>query len=139
MSSFDEELEAIPDVVTLRFLAAEVLGYCPGIGPTRAMVDHLAGIGTRDRRTELRRDYERRMTLITEVAAIGSHVALGDVGLGRGCQLLRRAFVALIELGKDRNDLVRLIRRRAAEPVQGVDRCSTACSTPSPSGAPDAA
>jgi len=116
--SIDAELEKIPDLLTCRFLAAEVLGACPGVGPSRAMITHLAHAGDDESARKLRKTYDARLTLVTEVAAIGSHVALGDVGLGRGRQLLRRAFVALLELGKDRRDLERLIRRRAAEPVQ---------------------
>tara|TARA_B100001750_G_scaffold112612_1_gene88937 strand:- start:170 stop:553 length:384 start_codon:yes stop_codon:yes gene_type:complete len=68
------------------------------------------------------RDYleawERALTLRSEVGSIVAMVALGDCGVQRGRSLLRRACVALRELGVTHEDVQRVIRRRAAESTQ---------------------
>jgi hypothetical protein len=66
----------------------------------------------------LRKRWEDELTLRSEVASICAQVALGDVDVGRGRSLLRRACVALRELGVTHADIERVIRRRVAEPLE---------------------
>ena len=102
----------------LRMLAYDMLRLSHDQEPPTAWVSaivHGRGRGIRD---ALRSKWEDQVTLRSEVASICAQVALGDVDVGRGRSLLRRACVALRELGVTHEDIERVIRRRAAEPVE---------------------
>ena len=113
--SFDEELRAINTLATIRVLAVEIGQGMPSIAPPSEWFGAIEDSANPATRARLQRSYDARLTLTMEVASICTHVALGDVSLQKAHGLMRRALVALSELGKDRRDLVRLVRRRAAE------------------------